>query len=122
MNIDDSKDSQKGLFGGKIQEFKALMQRFKGNIPKLFAFLHHINWNTTQDKTTPLGSYIEEFNQLGYLKLQFNQSLIPEIFFLEDLSSDVIQIKIKSENPDKLDLSFEWEPTFIDYYKGYIEF
>ena len=46
---------------------------------------------------------------------------MPELFFLNDLTSEVIEIKLLSDNPDREKLSFEWEGTNIDYEKGFIE-
>ena len=69
-----------------------------------------------------MGSWIDEFDQLGHLRLQFNQSLQRELFYLNDLNDETIEIKIESKNDFAEKLSFEWEPVFIDYTSGYIDF
>jgi hypothetical protein len=57
------------------------------------------------------------------MKIQFNQSLNSEIVFIEDLTSDVIELRIESGNEliSKQKLNFEWQATNINYLDGNVE-
>jgi hypothetical protein len=77
-----------------------------------------------EEKPTPLGAWIAEFDQLGFLKMQFNQSLIPELFYKEDITPELIEFTISSseDSVSTNKMSFEWEATNINYEEGQIDF
>ena len=41
-----------------------------------------------------MGAWIDDFNQTGYIRYQFNQSLIPELFYKEDVNENNIEISL----------------------------
>ena len=56
--------------------------------------------------------------------MQFNQSLVPELFYKEDITPSLIEFTIESteDGVDAKNLKFDWEATKVDYELGQIDF
>ena len=111
------------LFAANLAVFKTKLKKFGGNITSFMASMKP-KLEDEEEKPTPLGAWIAEFDQLGFLRMQFNQSLIPELFYKEDITPELIEFTISSSedsiSPNKL--TFEWEATNVNYQLGQIDF
>ena len=91
----DSKKEKKvtSLMSKNLGAFKDKLKKFGGNLTSLMASMTP-EVVDEEEKPTPLGAWIAECDQLGKLKMQFNQSLVPELFYKEDITPSLIEFTI----------------------------
>ena len=121
----DEKKEKKvvSLMSKNLGTFKDKLKKFGGNLTSLMASMTP-KVEDEEEKPTPLGAWIAECDQLGKLKMQFNQSLVPELFYKEDITPSLIEFTIESteDGVDAKNLKFDWEATKVDYELGQIDF
>ena len=78
---------------------------------------------------TPLLAWVDKFSQLGEMRLQFNQSLVPELFYINDIDTNLLVFSITPGDSDGEDssssrekLDYTWEVKGVNYPEGYIDF
>jgi hypothetical protein len=49
---------------------------------------------------TPLYAYVDKFSQLGEMRMQFNQSLVPELFYINDIDKNLLEFTLVAGDYD----------------------
>jgi hypothetical protein len=64
------------------------------------------------------------------MRLQFNQSLVPELFYINDIDTNLLEFSIipgdwdpDGDEPNPTEkLAYTWEVKGVNYPQGYIDF